>query len=122
MEVSFSLLCSHTTFTVNGTTGTVLVANGSNLDWRIRPIYYATLQATDGGNLTGFTQLEIYVIDINDNPPVVIGSYMVFVTEGEKMEPVQILVSPMPSSFLSFFLFGHACACLCACAPRQRPN
>ncbi|KAJ7316570.1 hypothetical protein JRQ81_002732, partial [Phrynocephalus forsythii] len=94
-EITYQLLppSIHTTFTVNAISGTVLVANGSHLDWRTRPIYYATLQATDGGNLTGFTQLEISVIDINDNPPTVIGSYMVFVTEGDKMEPVQILAT-----------------------------
>ncbi|XP_020646672.3 cadherin-related family member 2 [Pogona vitticeps] len=94
-EITYQLLPPniHSTFTVNATSGAVLVANGSNLDWRTRPIYYATLQATDGGNMTGFTQLEIYVIDINDNPPVVIGSYMVFVTEGKEMEPVQILAT-----------------------------
>lgn len=79
---------------MNATTGEILVVNGSQLDWGVRPVYYATLQAKDGGGLTGSTQLEITVVDINNNAPVVIGSYNVFVTEGKDTVRVQIQVRP----------------------------
>ncbi|XP_028574255.2 cadherin-related family member 2 isoform X2 [Podarcis muralis] len=85
-EITYYLLPQsiHSTFTVNATSGAVLVVNGSNLDWGKRSVYYATLQAVDGGGLSGSTQLEITVVDINNNPPVVVGSYNVFVTEGQE--------------------------------------
>lgn len=67
---------------VNATTGAVLVRNGSLLDRETRSIYYANLQAKDGGNLVGTTVLEITVLDDNDNPPIVIGSYFISVEEG----------------------------------------
>ncbi|XP_053144892.1 cadherin-related family member 2 [Hemicordylus capensis] len=91
-EITYELLPQsvQSTFTVNATTGAVLVANGSKLDWGTRSTYYATLQAVDGGGLSGSTQLEISVIDINNNPPVVIGSYNIFVTEGKNIDPVKI--------------------------------
>ncbi|KAJ6667795.1 hypothetical protein lerEdw1_016116 [Lerista edwardsae] len=91
-EISYELLppSIQSVFTVNATTGEILVVNGSELDWGVRPIYYATLQAKDGGGLTGSTQLEITVVDINNNAPVVIGSYNVFVTEGKDIVHVQI--------------------------------
>lgn len=79
---------------VNTTTGEILVVNGSQLDWGVRPIYYATLQAKDGGGLTGSTQLEITVVDINNNAPVVIGSYNAFVTEGKDIVHIHIQVKP----------------------------
>ncbi|XP_062977636.1 cadherin-related family member 2 [Elgaria multicarinata webbii] len=90
-EITYQLLPTsiQSTFTVNATSGAVLVANGSQLDWGIRPVYYATLQAVDGGGLSGSTQLEISVVDINNKPPVVTGSYNVFVTEGDNVS-VQI--------------------------------
>ncbi|XP_060096175.1 cadherin-related family member 2 [Heteronotia binoei] len=78
------------TFIVNSTSGTVLVANGSKLDWGTGPVYYATLQAVDGGGLSGSTQLEISVVDINNNPPIVTGSYKEFVPEGQDTFSVQI--------------------------------
>lgn len=76
---------------MNATSGTVMVANGSQLDWGTRPVYYATLQAVDGGGLSGSTQLEISVVDINNNPPIVIGSYNVFIPEGQK-DPVRVQI------------------------------
>ncbi|XP_060621583.2 cadherin-related family member 2 isoform X1 [Anolis sagrei] len=91
-EITYQLLPASilSTFTVNEISGTILVANGSKLDWGIRSVYYATLQATDGGNLTGTTQLEISVIDINNNAPVVTGSYNVIVSEGQDNITVEI--------------------------------
>nr|XP_056703451.1 cadherin-related family member 2 [Euleptes europaea] len=91
-EITYHLLPDsiRTTFIVNATTGTVLVANGSKLDWGTRSIYYATLQAVDGDGLSGSTQLVISVVDINNNPPIVIGSYNVFIAEGQDTVNVQI--------------------------------
>ncbi|XP_062443695.1 cadherin-related family member 2 [Rhea pennata] len=76
-------------FTVNATSGAVLVYNGSWLDRETRSFYYANLQAKDGGNLTGSTLLEITVLDANDNPPIVTGSYFISVNEGQNVS-VQI--------------------------------
>ncbi|XP_042309413.1 cadherin-related family member 2 isoform X2 [Sceloporus undulatus] len=91
-EITYQLLPASilSTFTVNAASGTILVANGSKLDWGLRPVYYATLQATDGGDLSGSTQLEISVIDINNNAPIVTGSYNVFVNEGQDNITVEI--------------------------------
>ncbi|XP_010217428.1 PREDICTED: cadherin-related family member 2, partial [Tinamus guttatus] len=76
-------------FAVNATTGAVLVQDGSLLDRETRSIYYANLQAKDGGGLTGSTLLEITVLDANDNAPIIIGSYFISVDEGQNVS-VQI--------------------------------
>lgn len=68
---------------VNATTGAVLVENGSFLDRETRSIYYANLQAKDGGNLVGTTVLEITVLDDNDMKPIITGSYFISVQEGQ---------------------------------------
>ncbi|KAK4814057.1 hypothetical protein QYF61_006564 [Mycteria americana] len=72
-------------FTVNATTGAVLVQNGSLLDRETRSIYYANLQAKDGGNLVGTTVLEITVLDDNDMAPIITGSYFISVEEGQNV-------------------------------------
>ncbi|NXH68731.1 CDHR2 protein, partial [Hydrobates tethys] len=72
-------------FTVNATTGAVLVQNGSLLDRETRSIYYANLQAKDGGNLVGTTVLEITVLDDNDMVPIITGSYFISVEEGQNV-------------------------------------
>ncbi|NXW65912.1 CDHR2 protein, partial [Eurystomus gularis] len=72
-------------FAVNATTGAVLVQNGSLLDRETRSIYYANLQAKDGGNLVGTTVLEITVLDANDMAPVITGSYFISVEEGQNI-------------------------------------
>ncbi|NXK56791.1 CDHR2 protein, partial [Chauna torquata] len=72
-------------FMVNATTGAVLVKNGSLLDRETRSIYYANLQAKDGGNMVGTTLLEIIVLDENDNAPIVTGSYFISVEEGQNV-------------------------------------
>ncbi|KFP31447.1 Cadherin-related family member 2, partial [Colius striatus] len=74
-----------TIFTVNATTGAVLVQNGSLLDRETRSTYYATLQAKDGGDLVGTTLLDITVLDANDMAPVIIGSYFISVEEGQNV-------------------------------------
>ncbi|POI25531.1 hypothetical protein CIB84_010719 [Bambusicola thoracicus] len=72
-------------FMVNATSGAVLVRNGSLLDRELRSVYYANLQAKDGGNMTGTTLLEITVLDENDNEPIIIGSYFISVEEGQNV-------------------------------------
>ncbi|KAM6122668.1 cadherin-related family member 2 [Phoenicopterus ruber ruber] len=72
-------------FAVNAMTGAVLVQNGSLLDRETRSIYYANLQAKDGGNLVGTTVLEITVLDDNDMKPIVTGSYFISVEEGKNV-------------------------------------
>ncbi|NXL65999.1 CDHR2 protein, partial [Chordeiles acutipennis] len=72
-------------FMVNATTGAVLVQNGSLLDRETRSIYYANLQAKDGGDLVGTTVLEITVLDENDMAPIVTGSYFISVEEGQNV-------------------------------------
>ncbi|NXX54172.1 CDHR2 protein, partial [Scopus umbretta] len=72
-------------FTVNAMTGAVLVQNGSLLDRETRSIYYANLQAKDGGNLVGTTVLEITVLDDNDMAPIIAGSYFISVEEGQNV-------------------------------------
>lgn len=59
--------------------------NGSLLDRETRSIYYANLQAKDGGNLVGTTVLEITVLDANDMVPIVTGSYFISVEEGQNI-------------------------------------
>uniref|UniRef100_A0A1I8HT64 Cadherin domain-containing protein n=1 Tax=Macrostomum lignano TaxID=282301 RepID=A0A1I8HT64_9PLAT len=61
-------------FIVNGTTGQIQVGvradeDLSLLDREKFPILYLTLQATDGGGLTGSSQLEIHLLDKNDQRP-----------------------------------------------------
>ena len=72
--------------------GKLTVKNGTLLDREKQAVYYLTLQATDGGNLSTTTALEITVLDINDNAPVVQGSYSVFVPEEDGDVSVTIQV------------------------------
>ncbi|NXR16069.1 CDHR2 protein, partial [Semnornis frantzii] len=86
-EITYYLLPEsiHEVFTVNATTGAVLVQNGNLLDRETQSIYYANLQAKDGGNLMGTTVLQITVLDDNDNEPIVTGSYFISVEEGQNV-------------------------------------
>ncbi|NXY04917.1 CDHR2 protein, partial [Pteruthius melanotis] len=89
-------------FTVNATTGALLVHNGSLLDRETRSIYYANLQAKDGGNLVGTTVLEITVLDANDMAPVIIGSYFISVEEGQNVSAqIQAIDNDEPGSLNS---------------------
>ncbi|XP_032559197.1 cadherin-related family member 2 [Chiroxiphia lanceolata] len=72
-------------FTVDTTTGTLLVKDGNLLDRETRSVYYATLQARDGGGQVGTTVLEITLLDVNDMVPVIIGSYFISVEEGQNI-------------------------------------
>ncbi|NXT88328.1 CDHR2 protein, partial [Anhinga rufa] len=86
-QITYQLLPEtiHNIFMVNATTGAVLVQNGSLLDRETRSIYYANLQAKDGGNLVGTTVLEITVLDDNDMAPIITGSYFISVEEGQNV-------------------------------------
>ncbi|NWV70676.1 CDHR2 protein, partial [Malurus elegans] len=86
-------------FMVNATTGALLVRNGSLLDREARSIYYANLQAKDGGNLVGTTVLEITVLDANDEAPVIIGSYFISVEEGQNVSTqIQAIDNDQPGT------------------------
>ncbi|NWT87068.1 CDHR2 protein, partial [Lanius ludovicianus] len=103
-QITYELLPEsiRNTFTVNATTGALLVHNGSLLDRETRSIYYANLQAKDGGNLVGTTVLEITVLDANDMEPVVIGSNFISVEEGQNISTkIQAIDNDEPGSLNS---------------------
>lgn len=79
-------------FAVDPASGTVTVRNSELLDQEKQAVYYLTLLATDGGNLSSSTMLQIVVLDINDNKPMVSGSYNIFVQEEEGNVSVTIQV------------------------------
>ncbi|XP_067852463.1 cadherin-related family member 2 [Heptranchias perlo] len=88
-KITYSLLPDsiRNEFQVNSTTGVITAENSTTIDREKRPIYYATLQATDGGNRIGTASLEIVLEDINDFQPVMArDSYTAFITEGSKNE------------------------------------
>uniref|UniRef100_A0A8B9CGN0 Cadherin related family member 2 n=1 Tax=Anser brachyrhynchus TaxID=132585 RepID=A0A8B9CGN0_9AVES len=86
-QITYQLLPEtiHETFTVNATSGAVLVATGASLDRETRSIYYANIQAKDGGGMVSTALLEISVLDENDNAPIVTGSYFISVEEGQNV-------------------------------------
>lgn len=79
-------------FEVDPASGKLTVKNSELLDREKQAVYYLTLQATDGGNLSSSTMLHVYLLDINDNVPVVSGSYNIFVQEEEGNVSVTIQV------------------------------
>ncbi|XP_038651545.1 cadherin-related family member 2 [Scyliorhinus canicula] len=88
-RITYSLLPKNIRkeFNVNSTTGEIIVENSTTLDREKRPVYYATLQATDGGNRIGTTALEIVLEDINDFHPVIArDSYTAFIKENKGNE------------------------------------
>ncbi|XP_041515884.1 cadherin-related family member 2 isoform X1 [Microtus oregoni] len=91
-RITYSLLAGNgdDLFEVDPNSGNVTVKNGTGLDREKQAVYYLTLQATDGGNQSGTTTLQITLLDINDNTPVVRGSYNVFVPEGDSDVSVTI--------------------------------
>ncbi|XP_054980725.1 cadherin-related family member 2 [Sorex araneus] len=84
-EITYSLVpgSGADNFEVNSTTGGLFVKDCSLLDREKQSVYYLTLQATDSGGQSTTTNLQITLEDINDNPPQVIGTYNIFVEEGE---------------------------------------
>ncbi|XP_050569639.1 cadherin-related family member 2 [Cygnus atratus] len=86
-QITYQLLPEiiHETFTVNATSGAVLVTKGALLDRETRSIYYANIQAKDGGGMVSTALLEISVLDENDNAPIITGSYYISVEEGQNV-------------------------------------
>ncbi|XP_006158945.1 cadherin-related family member 2 [Tupaia chinensis] len=82
-RITYSLLPGNgdDLFEVDPGSGTVTVRNGDLLDRERQAVYNLTLQATDGGGLSNSTTLQIHLLDVNDNAPVVSGSYRIFVQE-----------------------------------------
>ena len=82
-HITYSLLPGNGAdiFEVDPDSGTVTVRDSELLDREKQAVYSITLQATDGGGLSSSTTLQIHLLDINDNTPVVIGSYNIFVPE-----------------------------------------
>ncbi|XP_040832163.1 cadherin-related family member 2 isoform X2 [Ochotona curzoniae] len=91
-RITYSLLPGNGAdlFAVDTNSGMVTVRDGKLLDREKQAVYYLTLQATDGGDLSTSTSLEINLLDINDNAPQVSGSYNVFVREEEEEVSVTI--------------------------------
>ncbi|XP_023572360.1 cadherin-related family member 2 isoform X2 [Octodon degus] len=84
-NITYSLLPGNGVelFEVDPDSGMVTVRNGTLLDRERQAVYYLTLQATDGGGLSDTTMLQIHLLDVNDNPPEVTGSYNIFIPEEE---------------------------------------
>lgn len=95
-------------FEVEPNSGNLTVKNGTLLDREKQAVYYLTLQATDGGNQSTTTALEITLLDINDNPPVVRGSYNVFVPEenGNVSVTIQAYDDDQPDTNNSLLVFS----------------
>ncbi|NWS94927.1 CDHR2 protein, partial [Mionectes macconnelli] len=86
-------------FMVDNMTGALLVKDGNLLDRETRSVYYATLQARDGGGQVGTTVLEITLLDSNDMAPVIIGSYFISVEEGQNISTqIQAIDNDEPGS------------------------
>uniref|UniRef100_UPI00398E5349 cadherin-related family member 2 n=1 Tax=Pristiophorus japonicus TaxID=55135 RepID=UPI00398E5349 len=86
-NIAYSLLpVGINEFKVNCTTGVITTVNSTTLDREKQSVYYATLQATDGGNRIGTASLKIVLEDINDFKPVMARDYTAFIMEGKKSE------------------------------------
>uniref|UniRef100_A0A8D2CNJ4 Cadherin-related family member 2 n=1 Tax=Sciurus vulgaris TaxID=55149 RepID=A0A8D2CNJ4_SCIVU len=109
-RITYSLLPGNgeDLFEVDPDSGTVTVKNGTLLDRERQAVYYLTLQATDGGNLSTSTTLQINLLDVNDNPPIVSGSYNIFVQEelGNVSVTIQAYDNDEPGTNNSRLLFS----------------
>ncbi|XP_048648004.1 cadherin-related family member 2 isoform X2 [Marmota marmota marmota] len=109
-RITYSLLPGNgdDVFAVDPDSGTLTVKNGTLLDRERQAVYYLTLQATDGGNLSTSTTLQVNLRDVNDNPPVVSGSYNIFVQEetGNVSVTIQAYDNDEPDTNNSRLLFS----------------
>ncbi|KAL6033732.1 hypothetical protein STEG23_037327, partial [Scotinomys teguina] len=108
-RITYSLLPGNgeDLFAVDPNSGTVTVRNDTLLDREKQAVFYLTLQATDGGNQSTTTTLQITLLDINDNAPVVRGSYTVFVLEdGNVSVTIQAYDDDQPDTNNSRLLFS----------------
>ncbi|XP_038952441.1 cadherin-related family member 2 isoform X2 [Rattus norvegicus] len=108
--ITYSLLpgAGEDLFEVEPKSGNVTVKNGTLLDREKQAMYYLTMQATDGGNQSTTTMLQITLLDVNDNPPVVRGSYNIFVPEedGDVSVTIQAYDDDQPGTNNSRLLFS----------------
>ncbi|KAL1784711.1 cadherin-related family member 2 [Sigmodon hispidus] len=109
-RITYSLLPGNgeDLFEVEPNSGNVTVKNGTLLDREKQAMYYLTLQATDGGNQSTTTTLQITLLDINDKTPVVQGSYNIFVPEedGNVSVTIQAYDEDQPDTDNSRLLFS----------------
>ncbi|XP_076429495.1 cadherin-related family member 2 [Peromyscus maniculatus bairdii] len=109
-RITYSLLSGNGEglFEVDPNSGNVTVKNGTLLDREKQAVYYLTLQATDGGNQSTTATLQITLLDINDNAPVVRGSYTIFVPEegGNVSVTIQAYDDDEPDTNNSRLLFS----------------
>ncbi|XP_033644431.1 cadherin-23-like isoform X2 [Asterias rubens] len=57
-------------FTINGTTGVIMIKEGAKLDRETEEEHILTINAIDGGGRSENEAVEIIVLDVNDNAPV----------------------------------------------------
>ena len=79
-------------FVINSETGALSVRQGVALDIDAVDLYNLTVMATDGGGLSDITTVSISIIDINDNPPLILGPLGVNVTISEDTPPGYVIV------------------------------
>ena len=74
---------------MNEETGEIFVSVDADQDHKLLDretidTYYVTFEASDGGGLRTTVQLEIFLLDVNDNPPVILrNEYDGYVKENE---------------------------------------
>ena len=79
-------------FTINSETGALSIRQGVVLDIDAVDFYNLTVMATDGGGLNDTTTVSITIVDINDNPPQILGPLGVNVTIPEDIPPGFVVV------------------------------
>ncbi|XP_041652775.1 cadherin-related family member 2 [Cheilinus undulatus] len=95
-------------FDVEEDTGIVYVKSEELLDRELRSLYSATLEARDSDGKPGTTVLEITLLDINDQPPVINReSYQEFIKEGGQLEvKIQATDADKPDTKNSQIVYG----------------
>uniref|UniRef100_UPI00358DD99E cadherin-related family member 2-like n=1 Tax=Myxine glutinosa TaxID=7769 RepID=UPI00358DD99E len=73
------------TFSLNNITGILSIKNAL-LDYEVKPTYFATVMAIDGGGIKMSTALEINILDVNDNSPKWLPLGTLIVTEEEPLQ------------------------------------
>ncbi|XP_071772586.2 cadherin-related family member 2 [Centroberyx gerrardi] len=109
-KITYSLLPEsiRSYFDVEPNSGTIYVKNSTLIDWEVRSLYSATLQAKDTSSNPGTAVLEIILTDINDKTPVFNRDpYLDFVDEGENLElSIQATDADDPETENSQIVYG----------------